>query len=127
VFQQEPAPSLRISGFDSSEGQIVKVSGDMIDVMLSVMRNKRSSTRVVELAAEVIAADARFNGKVGASKSKVELANWIFLAVELSEQVMDECKGLERQFNDELTIDKLCEGLERIRSKLDRFVVPQGS
>ena len=95
--------------------------------MLSVMRNKRSSTRVVELAAEVVAADARFNGRVGNSKSRTELASWISEAVELSEQVMDECMRLEREFNDNFSIGELCEGLEGIRSKLDRFVVPQGS
>lgn len=103
----------------------MKESADMIDVMLSVMRNKRSSTRVVELAAEVIAADARFNEKVGNSKSSVELTSWISQAVELSEQVMDECKRLEREFSNNLNIGELCEALERIRSKLDRFMVPQ--
>jgi superfamily I DNA/RNA helicase len=68
----------------------VQEPSDLIDTMLSIMRNKRSSTRVVELAAEVIAADARFNEKVGNAKARSEPGDWIFRSIDFASQVTDE-------------------------------------
>jgi len=100
----------------------VRNAGDMATVMLSIMRNKRASTRVVELAAEVIAADARFNGKVGDEKEKPQSGERIFHAVDFAEQTMNECQQLNVRFCNGLSISELCDELERIRIKIDSFV-----
>jgi hypothetical protein len=96
----------------------------MVDTMLSIMRNKRSSTRVVELAAEVIAADARFNGKVGNSKSESQPQDWVFQAIDFADQIVDECRQLDGDFTGGLNIDEVCDVLSRIRKKIDGFVIP---
>jgi hypothetical protein len=102
----------------------VQDSSDLIDTMLSIMRNKRGSTRVVELAAEVIAADARFNEKVGNAKARSEPGDGILRSIDFAGQVMDECRQLDRGFAAGLNIDEVCDSLSRIRAKIDGFVVP---
>jgi hypothetical protein len=101
----------------------VKVTGDMIDTMLSIMRNKRSSTRVVERAAEVIAADARFNEKIGSAKARSLPGDWMLRGIDFAGQVMDECMQLERGFADNLDINEVCDSLSKIRAKIDEFAV----
>jgi hypothetical protein len=88
------------------------------------MRNKRGSTRLVELAAEVIAADARFNEKVGNAKTRSPPGDWIFRSIDIASQVMDECRQLDCGFAGGLNINEVCDSLSRIRIKMDEFVVP---
>ena len=99
----------------------MQVSGDMVDIMLSIMRNKRASTRVVELAAEVIAADARFNEKVGNAKASSQAGNRIFPAIDFADQILKECKELNHKFADGLDIGELCDALAKIKTKVEGF------
>lgn len=101
----------------------MRESNDLIDAMMSIMRNKRGSTRVVELAAELIAADARFNGKIAVSKKENHTGTWILEAIEFAGQVVDDCQQLDRRFADSLSRDELCDALLEIRNRIDSFVV----
>lgn len=102
----------------------MQVAGDMVDIMFSIMRNKRASTRVVELAAQVIAADARFNGKVGNAKAKSQSGEWIFRAIDFAGQMLKECEELNDKFAaGALDTGTVCDALEEARIKIEGFVV----
>lgn len=95
--------------------------GDMIDLMVSIMRNRRAPTRVVELAAEVIAADARFNEKVGDAKTKKEFGDKIFQILDFGEEVMNGCRDIRDKFGDGLDAKSVCAMLVDMRNKIDTY------
>ncbi len=70
---------------------------DLIAVMVSIMRAKRASARVAELAANIVAADARLNTRIGDAKAQGVLGNRIFDLLDFGDALLSECKTLERQ------------------------------
>jgi len=92
---------------------------DIIDVMVSIMRAKRASTRTVELAAGVIAADARLNSRIGDAKAQSKLGDRILYLIDFGESVLTECKSIAHQFEDGLSQEGLCERLLHIAKKID--------
>jgi len=96
---------------------------DMIDVMVSIMRNKRSGNRAVEMAASVIAADARFNDRVGKIKSSVGLGDDLIKLVEFADDIWTECQVIERQFQDGMVEVDLIKFLSEVILRLERAYI----
>ena len=97
---------------------------DLIDLMFAIMRSKHANTRVVELAANIIAADARLNERVGNAKWQSEFdeprLRRLFDIVVLVDVILTECKLLARQFEEGcLSRELLCDRLTDIRKKVD--------
>jgi hypothetical protein len=96
---------------------------DLINLMISIMRSKRASTYIVERAANVIAAEARLNIRIGNAKTERRLGDRIFPLLDLWEAIFAECKVLARQFDDgDIDRDHMCEKLLQIANKLDQAV-----
>jgi hypothetical protein len=93
---------------------------DLIDVMVSIMRTRGAGTRAVEKAAEVIAADARFNTRVGAAKSHSwPKANMLPL-IEFTDEIFADCKSIAAQFKGGLGEEELCRRLAEVKERLDQ-------
>jgi hypothetical protein len=103
---------------------MVDIFGDMIDIMTSLMRNRRASTRLVELAAEVIAADARLNSMIAERKIRKELGAGIFEVLDFGEKILDECKDLKIKFDERMDVEKVYDILSSIKDQICNFKFP---
>jgi hypothetical protein len=95
--------------------------------MMSIMKNRHSSSQVVELAADVIAAHARFNGRIGTAKRAGDSGSWILQAMDFAERIYQESGQLEHKFSNGLDRAEVCDALLVIRKELDQFVIPENT
>lgn len=99
---------------------MVRARTDLIDLMVSIMRNRNASTRAVELAAEVLAADARFNQRVGDRKHRAASSETVFSDVDFGEEVFNTCSSIRDDFDRGADVKVICGALEAIKVKIER-------
>ena len=73
---------------------MVQEKHDVIGIMISLMRSKRASNRVVEVAANVIAADARLSTRILEAKAESKLGDRIFDVLNFGESMLSVCNTI---------------------------------
>lgn len=97
----------------------MKQPDDLIETMVSIMRARNAGTRTVERAADVIAADARLNTRIGAMKGSAEIESHLLLLIEFTDKVLQDCRSIANQFRNGLSEKELCEKLVEIAARID--------
>jgi hypothetical protein len=95
---------------------------DLIDFMVSIMRCKRANNVIVEVAANVIAADARLCARILQAKTQSELGDRIFDILQRGDNILSECNEIASQFNKGLNSEIVCERLYEVIKKIDDII-----
>ena len=93
---------------------------DMIDIMVLIMRNRKSDSNIIERAANVIAADARFNARFCVAKRMSRFQAEPLDLMDFAYRVVDECEVIEAQYQEGEKLAEIGRLLSEMADKIDR-------
>ena len=96
---------------------------NMIDVLIAIMRDRRASSRSVEIGAEVIASYARLDQRVSEGKRQHRVGEHVLEILDLVDRILEDCKLIAREFDRGMTEHDLRDQLAQIKERLDKIVL----
>ncbi|BAM90789.1 putative dynein beta chain, ciliary [Bradyrhizobium oligotrophicum S58] len=107
-----------------SNADITENDLDVMEIMISVMRSKDASAETAVLAAEAIAAHARFNIRFGNLKEALTKSDDEMLALlDESEALVVSCRNSVKVFHETGDKERLHASLVHLRDAFDKLAI----